>query len=366
MRDMAVGLAGSNLRTPIVGTQALLLLSGLATLVCLEPGLPGASDLQGRAAWIEAHTLLWRLGWTAVGLGMCGLVAFLVWWASRLHWTTGTSAALALAGAALALDVVACVWLAGAPAKAAATTQSLGSMLGTAGATPLYVTAILMLIHRMEVVPPSVSLLGILLVTGALLMAVSAVLGWGGLLRVGAVLTFTSVPLLCLRFGMCYAERPRPHRAHDYHMTSKWTVRASPEELAAVFQDLGRLESWWHRAFLRSTPSADGWRVDLHTKGWLPYTLRLQARILEANCPVGFVVDTCGDLVGRCVCRVEAVGENVHVHFDWRVRAEKPIVRRLSWLLKPLFASNHRWVMREGARGLRRELRRRRGIGLPS
>ncbi|MDA0256552.1 MAG: hypothetical protein O3C25_02265 [Chloroflexi bacterium] len=45
--------------------------------------------------------------------------------------------------------------------------------------------------------------------------------------------------------------------------------------------------------------------------------------------------------------------------YDWRVRAEKLLLRRLSWLLRPLFAWNHRWAMAQGERSLRRELERR-------
>jgi hypothetical protein len=40
--------------------------------------------------------------------------------------------------------------------------------------------------------------------------------------------------------------------------------------------------------------------------------------------------------------------------------AEKPIVRRLSFLLKPLFERNHRWAMARGEESLKLELLRRR------
>ena len=48
----------------------------------------------------------------------------------------------------------------------------------------------------------------------------------------------------------------------------------------------------------------------------------------------------------------------VEVTYDWRVRARKPLLRSLSWLLKPLFAANHRWAMARGAESLALELRR--------
>jgi hypothetical protein len=52
-------------------------------------------------------------------------------------------------------------------------------------------------------------------------------------------------------------------------------------------------------------------------------------------------------------------GEDLEIVFDWRLRAEKPLLKSLSFLLKPLFRRNHRWAMERGEQGLRRELNRR-------
>jgi hypothetical protein len=48
------------------------------------------------------------------------------------------------------------------------------------------------------------------------------------------------------------------------------------------------------------------------------------------------------------------------VTYDWLLRADKPLLRRLSWLLKPIFAANHRWAMARGEESLKLELARRR------
>jgi len=53
----------------------------------------------------------------------------------------------------------------------------------------------------------------------------------------------------------------------------------------------------------------------------------------------------------------------VNLTYDWRIRAEKPLLRWLSPLLKPLFAANHRWAMAQGERSLARELARRAAAG---
>jgi hypothetical protein len=51
-----------------------------------------------------------------------------------------------------------------------------------------------------------------------------------------------------------------------------------------------------------------------------------------------------------------------NIRYDWRIRVDKPLIRYLSWLLKPLFASNHRWAMAKGEESLRLELARRKAL----
>jgi len=50
----------------------------------------------------------------------------------------------------------------------------------------------------------------------------------------------------------------------------------------------------------------------------------------------------------------------------WRIRAEKGVLRRFSFVMKPLFAANHRWAMARGEESLRLELARRRAAGDPA
>jgi len=54
-------------------------------------------------------------------------------------------------------------------------------------------------------------------------------------------------------------------------------------------------------------------------------------------------------------------GDFVEVTYDWRIAAEKPLLRYGSFALRPFFAANHRWAMARGQESLELELRRRRG-----
>jgi hypothetical protein len=107
-------------------------------------------------------------------------------------------------------------------------------------------------------------------------------------------------------------------------------------------------------------PAGIGARIRLHTRGWLPYTLHWDLEVVKSDYPRGFAIAATGDFEGTGVWTLEQRGAHVDVTFDWRIDARKPLLRTWSIMLKPLFAANHRWAMRQGEISLRRELDRRR------
>ena len=153
----------------------------------------------------------------------------------------------------------------------------------------------------------------------------------------------------------------------DYQFFTEWRVAGTVEEVKAVLGDAESLPRWWPAVYLsvdqreRGAPDGVGRTVDLHTKGWLPYTLRWTLRITEPLTDEGFALEATGDLVGTGRWTFIQEGPEVAIAYDWRVSATKPLLRRLAWLLKPAFEANHRWAMRKGEESLRLELRRRRG-----
>jgi hypothetical protein len=52
-------------------------------------------------------------------------------------------------------------------------------------------------------------------------------------------------------------------------------------------------------------------------------------------------------------------GAFVDISYDWRVSAEKPLLRYLSFIMKPIFSANHHWAMAKGEESLKLELLRR-------
>ena len=152
----------------------------------------------------------------------------------------------------------------------------------------------------------------------------------------------------------------------DYRFVTSWRVPGTIEEVKTVLGDAAALARWWPSVYLQvavvdpGTTDGTGRTVDLHTKGWLPYTLRWRFRITEPISHTGFALVATGDLEGTGRWEFHQDGPEVVITYDWRIQATKPLLRRLSWLLKPAFSANHRWAMARGEESLKLELRRRR------
>ena len=156
--------------------------------------------------------------------------------------------------------------------------------------------------------------------------------------------------------------------ANEYQFVTRWRVRGTAREVSDILEDVESLPRWWPSVYLDVKvldPGRGerhlGRRVELHTRGRLPYTLRWSFRTVESRPPEGFVLEADGDLVGRGEWILRQDGDEVEVTYDWRIRADKPLLRALSFALRPLFAWNHRWAMARGEECLRAELVRRRG-----
>ena len=154
--------------------------------------------------------------------------------------------------------------------------------------------------------------------------------------------------------------------SNSYHFITHWHLRAGIQEVADILSDAPALVRWWPSVYLdvQELEHGDerrvGTLISLYTKGWLPYTLRWHGRVTAANYPYGFTIDVWGDFSGRGVWKLRQVGDFVHVIYDWRIKANKPLLRLLSPVLRPVFAANHRWAMDKGEESIKLELARRR------
>ncbi|HEX2214631.1 MAG TPA: hypothetical protein VHH12_14500, partial [Mycobacterium sp.] len=157
--------------------------------------------------------------------------------------------------------------------------------------------------------------------------------------------------------------------ATAYRFLTVWRVTGTVAEVKSVLSDSAALPRWWPSVYLSVRPvhagaaGGVGAVVDVHTKGWLPYTLRWMLRITEPIGDAGFALEATGDLCGTGRWTFLQEGPQVRITFDWQVVATKPLLRRLGWIAKPVFAANHRWAMARGEKSLDLELHRRRAFG---
>jgi hypothetical protein len=152
---------------------------------------------------------------------------------------------------------------------------------------------------------------------------------------------------------------------NEYKFITSWRVRATAEEVYDLIADPLDYPRWWPSVYLQTRliepPNESGLarRISLHTKGWLPYTLRWESCSIEADRPRRVAIRATGDFNGRGIWTFEQESDFVNVTFDWQLTADKPLLRYLSFLLKPVFSANHVWAMMRGKQSLELELARR-------
>lgn len=155
---------------------------------------------------------------------------------------------------------------------------------------------------------------------------------------------------------------------NEYRVVTTWRLHAEPWEVSEILEEPVGWPTWWPAAFLevvesdRPLGTSIGRRVDVHTKGWLPHTFRLEATLTQHDDRRHCVLRVAGDFEGQCECWLRGIDDQVEVTFDWQPRVQKPFIKTLSWVAKPLFVANHKWVMRSGRAGLDLEIRRRRAL----
>jgi Polyketide cyclase / dehydrase and lipid transport len=154
--------------------------------------------------------------------------------------------------------------------------------------------------------------------------------------------------------------------AAQYGFRTVWRVAGTVDEVRDVLADGRSLPRWWPAVYLavdtvtEGDATGRGGEIAMFTKGWLPYTLRWTLRVTEPITDAGYALTATGDLIGAGRWTFEQDGPEVVITYDWQVSARKPLLRRLTWLMRPVFAANHRWAMARGEESLRLELRRRR------
>ena len=144
--------------------------------------------------------------------------------------------------------------------------------------------------------------------------------------------------------------------AREYVFIDEWHVDAPPEPVFDAIADATTYPDWWRPVYLSAEadgPLRVGRVAREHFKGRLPYHLRTRTRTVRLERPHVIEGETDGDLRGRGVWTLDALpGGGTHVRFDWRVHADRALLRVLTPVLRPALRWNHNWAIARAIEGL--------------
>jgi uncharacterized protein YndB with AHSA1/START domain len=144
--------------------------------------------------------------------------------------------------------------------------------------------------------------------------------------------------------------------SREYLFVDEWDVAAPREAVFAALADARSYPDWWRPVYLDvETDGAPrvGQESRQHFKGRLPYHLRTRSRIVRHEPPAVLEADVDGDLRGHGRWTLtETPAGGTHVRFDWRVHADRALLRVLTPVLRPAFRWNHDWAIARAREGL--------------
>jgi hypothetical protein len=144
-----------------------------------------------------------------------------------------------------------------------------------------------------------------------------------------------------------------------YRFNEHWNIPGfTPQEVWQVVVDATKLPEWWRGVYQEvevlspEEISPEGGWLRARARGLLPYQLRFMLEPVVLD-PDGIIeVRAYGDFKGIWRATFSPTPTGTRIDIDWRVTVSKPVIRFTGWLLKPLFAWNHRWTMPRGEAGL--------------
>ena len=141
----------------------------------------------------------------------------------------------------------------------------------------------------------------------------------------------------------------------EYVFVDEWDVNAPAEAVYHALADARTYPEWWTPVYIDTEtdgPPELGRVSRQHFKGRLPYHLCTTSRITRYEPPHILEAEVEGDLRGRGLWTLTPLDGGTHVRFDWRVFADKPLLRILTPLLRPAFRWNHNWAIARAMEGL--------------
>lgn len=151
----------------------------------------------------------------------------------------------------------------------------------------------------------------------------------------------------------------------EYRFVDHWYIKAPIETVYNHVSDPRTYVNWWPSydgvRVLKDVPYPHvGGQVELIVKSPFGYRLRLEVETAEANPPTYLKTVSRGQLAGTGIWEFSQEGDVTHpvTHavWTWIVRSDHPLLNRLEWFAKPIFALSHILASGKGHRGLKKLL----------
>jgi quercetin dioxygenase-like cupin family protein/uncharacterized protein YndB with AHSA1/START domain len=157
------------------------------------------------------------------------------------------------------------------------------------------------------------------------------------------------------RAGRTLRDRAAAAGSNEYLFVDEWDVAAPREAVFDALADARTYPQWWTPVYVdvdADGPPVLGKVSRQHFKGRLPYHLHTQSTITRLEWPSVVEGDVEGDLRGRGLWTLTEIPGGTHVRFDWRVFADRKLLRTLTPVLRPVFRWNHNWAIARAMEGL--------------
>ena len=141
----------------------------------------------------------------------------------------------------------------------------------------------------------------------------------------------------------------------EYAFVDEWDVRAPLESVFDTLADGRTYPEWWtpvYKSVVADGPPRLGGTSSQRFKGKLPYTLNTRSTITRLERPHLIAADVVGDLSGHGLWTLSVHRDLTHVRLDWVVRADRPLIRMLTPIARPLFRWNHTYAIARAMDGL--------------
>jgi quercetin dioxygenase-like cupin family protein/uncharacterized protein YndB with AHSA1/START domain len=144
----------------------------------------------------------------------------------------------------------------------------------------------------------------------------------------------------------------------EYTFVDEWHVDAPPEDVFDVLADGTTYPQWWKPVYLGA--KTEGEYTLQHFKGRLPYHLHTRTRTTASHRPYRLEGETDGDLRGTGIWTLTPTADGgTDLRFDWRVHADRRLLKLLTPVLRPALRWNHNWAIARAIEGLEPDARSR-------